>query len=152
MFRAWPRSEDMLYSKLQKALNVVIADKVRKGVSCIPLRRDQQYKSTEIITSTCTIKISEMLSKEYISCLIAPQLANHAEIYSLGRFHPSARHKPPNAARRRTMVISALSQASRRSSERYGTVLEALGHVLSCALGLLFSPRHSRRDRPYRRA
>ena len=138
--------------KLQKVLNMIIADKVRKGVSCIPPRGDQQYKSTEIITSTCTIKISEMLSKEHTRYLIAPQIVNHAEIYGLGRFHPSAQHEPPNAARRRTMVISALSQASRRSSERYGTVLEALGHVLSCALGLLFSPRHSWRDRPYRRA
>ena len=140
---------------LQKALNMVIADKVRKGVSCIPLRRDQQYKSTEMITCTCTIKISEMLPKAYTRRLIAPQLVNHAELYGLPnlcRFHSSVWHEPPNAARQRTIVISAPHRASRRSSERYGIVLEDLDHVLSRASGLPFSTRHSRRDRPYRRA
>ena len=142
MFAPGQEAKTCFMQKLHKALNTVIADKVRKGVSCIPPRSDQQYKSTELITSTCTVKISEMLSKEYTRCLIAPQLVNHAEIYGLSnlrRFHPSVQHEPPNAARQRTMVISALHRAARRSSERYGTVLEDLGHVLSCASGLPFS-------------
>ena len=49
--------------KLLQDHDVVVADKLRKAVSCIPPRGAHIYNHTETTTFTCTVATSEMQSR-----------------------------------------------------------------------------------------